>query len=179
VPLAGRMQSISPSSSPIDGAADAFIIPRDTAVVRVDAAKASGWRGLRGLRRIPTASWFPFPPPFGWASTMVCDFQRIVDAARTSTPPHPYTLVRGVPRILWAVPQGARGARGVPLARNRLRLPARRQCISRSRRCAGYLGGASELESAGPATLSPQLAYTYARRRRVRSPTNAAGLWRS
>jgi alkylation response protein AidB-like acyl-CoA dehydrogenase len=160
VPLAGECSHFLVIAQS-NGAADAFIIPRDTAGVRVEAAK--GTLGLRGLAMADVEfDGVMVPATMRLGEHNGCDVQRIVDAARTSIAAILTGMSRGV--LEYCVPYlKERVVHGVPLARKQViafRLADMHIEVEAMRWMSWR--AASELESKRPATRSAQLAYTYA-----------------
>jgi alkylation response protein AidB-like acyl-CoA dehydrogenase len=144
-----------------DGAADAFIVPREAAGVRVREAK--GTLGLRGLAMSDVEfDGVPVPATMRLGEHNGCDVQRIIDASRTAIA----AILTGMSRSVleYCVPYlKERVVHGAPLARKQViafRLADMHIEVEAMRWMSWR--AAWELEDKRPATRSAQLAYTYA-----------------
>jgi alkylation response protein AidB-like acyl-CoA dehydrogenase len=160
VPLAGESSHFLVIATS-GGAADAFVVPREAAGVRVGPAK--GTLGLRGLAMADVEfDGVEVSASMRLGEHNGCDVQRIVDASRTGIA----AILTGMSRSVldYCVPYlKERVVHGAPLARKQViafRLADMHIEVEAMRWMSWR--AASELEDKRPATRSAQLAYTYA-----------------
>jgi alkylation response protein AidB-like acyl-CoA dehydrogenase len=150
-----------------DGAADAFIVPRDAAGVRV--AEPKGALGLRALEMAEvTFDNVTVPASMRLGEGNGADIQRIIDSARVGISSILAGLSRGVmeyvipytkERVVHGVPLAQKQAVAFNIADMHIDVEAMRWLNWRA---------AWELETRQPATRTAQLAYTYAGQQAMR-----------
>jgi alkylation response protein AidB-like acyl-CoA dehydrogenase len=160
VPLASRCSHFLVIAES-DGAADAFIVPRDAAGVAV--AEPKGTLGLRALELAEvTFDRVKVPASMRLGEGNGADIQKIIDSARVGLASILLGLSRGVmeyvipytkDRVVHGAPLAQKQAVAFNIADMHIDCEAMRWMTWRA---------AWELESRLPATKSAQLAYTYA-----------------